>query len=207
MFSDECSVQRGTGKEAEWCFRYPYEKYMPEMIQERERMPSMSQMVWGCIWVTRNGRVGRSELVIMERDPNAPSQGYSAMSYLNTLEEGLRRSYRPGYIFMQDNARIHTAGVVKDWLEEHGIWTMEWPPYSPDLNPIEHLWWALKKTVHKLHPELETMGNSEEAWEALRGALREAWWKIPNSLIRKLIWSMPRRLKAVRRAKGWQTKY
>ena len=102
---------------------------------------------------------------------------------------------------------IHTAGVTIEWLEFHGIWVLEWPPYSPDLNPIEHLWWALKKLVHKLYPELKRMGNSERDWEALRSALKEAWKKIPNSLIRKLIFSIPRRLAAVRKAHGWQTKY
>ena len=69
------------------------------------------------------------------------------------------------------------------------------------------MWWALKKIVHKLHPKLERMGNTKADWEALRKALKEAWLKIPNSLIRKLIHSMPRRLAAVRRARGAQTKY
>jgi len=164
-------------------------------------------MVWGTIWVTLNRRVGRSELIIMERDQTAQRSGYSANSYVQTLRDGLLPNYRPGQIFMQDNAPIHTAYVTKDFLESHGIWTLEWPPYSPDLNPIEHLWWALKKLVHKLHPELVTMGNSEADWEALRAALKEAWRKLPNSLIRKLIYSMPRRLAAVRKARGWQTKY
>jgi transposase len=42
-------------------------------------------------------------------------------------------------IFMQNNAHIHTAKKVKKWFEDEGIPVMEWPPYSPDLNPIEHL--------------------------------------------------------------------
>ncbi len=206
-FSDECSVQRGSGRQAEWSFRFPHEKYDPKMITEREKGKPMSQMVWASIWVTRNGRVGRSPLIIMERDPDSPRNGYSAKSYLKTLEEGLLPNYRPGDAFVQDNASIHKSAAVKDFLEDHGIWTLEWPAICPDLNPIEHMWWALKKTVHKLHPELITIGKSEEDWEALRAALKEAWQTIPNSLIRKLIWSVPRRLAAVRRARGKQTKY
>jgi hypothetical protein len=49
-----------------------------------------------------------------------------------------------------------------------------WPPYSPDLNPIEHVWWALKKVV-ELHPELlGATGKSEADIEVLIQALREA---------------------------------
>jgi transposase len=49
-----------------------------------------------------------------------------------------RAKKRPELIFMQDNASIHTAHKVKDWFEENGIQTTNWPPYSPDLNPIKH---------------------------------------------------------------------
>ena len=51
------------------------------------------------------------------------------------------------------------------------------------------------------------MGNSESDWDALKAAIVEAWQKIPNSLIKRLVESMPQRLEAVRKAKGWQTKY
>lgn len=206
-FSDECSVQRGSGKIAEWCFRFPHEKYDPNMITEKEKGKQMSQMVWGAIWVDERGCARRSELVIMDRDPDSPRNGYSGESYIKTLQKGLLPNYRPGQIFVQDNARIHVSKKVQEFIMDHGIWVLEWPPYSPDLNPIEHLWWALKKKVHELHPELETMGDSEEDWEALRAALKEAWRALPNSLIKTLICSMPNRLAAVRKAKGWQTKY
>jgi transposase len=42
--------------------------------------------------------------------------------------------------FMQDNAPIHTAKKVTKWFEDRGIPVLNWAPYSPDLNPIEHVW-------------------------------------------------------------------
>jgi transposase len=75
----------------------------------------------------------------MERDPLAKRNGYTAQSYCDTLEEGLLPQYLPGQIFMQDNTPIHKAILMREFLMDHGIYTMDWPPYSPDLNPIEHL--------------------------------------------------------------------
>jgi hypothetical protein len=39
---------------------------------------------------------------------------------------------------MQDKASIYTAKAVKAWFKEQGILVKDWPPYSPDMNPIEH---------------------------------------------------------------------
>ncbi|GFV28975.1 transposable element Tcb2 transposase [Trichonephila clavipes] len=44
-----------------------------------------------------------------------------------------------GIILMDDNCRPHRANLVEDFLFEKGIVRMEWPAYSPDMNPIEHV--------------------------------------------------------------------
>ena len=109
---------------------------------------------------------------------------------------------------MQDNASIHTANAVKRWFQEIGIPLSDWPPYSPDLNPIEHVWYHLKKKVLEMHPELEfANGKSEEDIQALEKALIEAWEALPDSLFRALSRSMEKRVKACYKAKGWHTKY
>jgi transposase len=85
---------------------------------------------------------------------------------------------------MQDNASIHTSHAVKQWFREIGIPLLDWPPYSLDLNPIEHIWFHLKKKVLELHPELEfANGKSEEDLEALENALVDVTDRIVTMLL------------------------
>lgn len=90
-------------------------------MTEKDSSRPKQQIVWGLIWCTPGGRVGRSPLVVMVRDPDAPRRGYSSLSYYKALEEGLLPQYSYGQRFMQDNARIHTSKYTKEWLELHSI--------------------------------------------------------------------------------------
>jgi len=153
------------------------------------------------------GRGGRSELQVMERDEDSPRNGYTARSYIKILEEGLLPHYTPGRFFLQDNAKIHVAKVTKQWLESHGIWVAEHPPHSPDLNPIEHVWKAMKSILRKDHRYLKDLKDNAASRRIFVVALRAAWWGVPQVIVDSLIDSMPKRYHAVRRNQGWYTKY
>ena len=206
MWSDECSAERGQGKSHKWCFGYPVDKYHKEFVQTYKKGKDISVMVWGCFWF-ENGAIQRSNLYIMDRDFKSKKYGYSARSYIQVLDENLPSCWSPGLIFMQDNASIHTAYSVRNWFNDMGIPVADHPPFSPDMNPIEHIWWHLKNMVLKLHPELDEMGSGEEAVQALERALIEAWDAIPNSIFQECVDSIPTRVMAVIAADGWHIKY
>jgi transposase len=203
MWSDECSAERGRGKVTEWCFGYIKDKWKREYIQTYSKEKGLSVMVWGCFW-----GAGRSELFILNRDFASKKHGYSTASYVEVLDDQLPKCWQPGMVFMQDNASIHTSRGTTQWFQDIGIPLLPWPPYSPDLNPIEHVWWHLKKKVVETHPEFTDLkGKSEEDVERMANALKEAWDSLPKSLFDSLYKSMPNRIAACIKAKGWHTKY
>jgi len=94
IWSDECSVERGTGRRREWCFRTPAQKWDKKMIQPYKKGPDFSIMVWACFW-----GLERSNLYVLERDFESKKQGYSARSYIHVLDDNLPGIYHPGLIW------------------------------------------------------------------------------------------------------------
>jgi transposase len=174
-----------------------------EYIDPYKKGKALSLMIWGAIWGNN-----RSELILMERDPASKKNGYSANFYLEVLKENIPYIWEPGMTFVQDNAPIHRAKKVDDWVEEIGLGLCKWPPYSPDLNPIENLWTKLKEQLYKLDPDLEDlMRSQEEKEDRFFKALEAAWESLPESYIHSLIYSMKQRVRAVIEADGWYTCY
>jgi transposase len=55
-----------------------------------------------------------------------------------------------GKVVIMDNAPWHKGEEIAKIIEETGAKLVFLPPYSPDLNPIEHAWANLKKFIKKL---------------------------------------------------------
>ncbi|GFV64693.1 polycystin-2 [Trichonephila clavipes] len=87
---------------------------------------------------------------------------------------------------MDDNARPHRAGIVEEYLEDHGLERMEWPARSPDLNPIEHLWDYLGREVAALNPPPRSLHE-------LKQGLLCVWSSLPIPVSDNLINSMGNR--------------
>ena len=103
-------------------------------------------------------------------------------------------------VLQDDNARSHRARIVQQFLQQNNVDHFDWPALSPDLSPIEHVWYILGQHVRQRVPRPRTL-------QALGAALQEEWRRIPQLQIARLIRSMSRRRVACIDATGGHTQY
>ncbi|GFU49113.1 transposable element Tcb2 transposase [Trichonephila clavipes] len=89
-------------------------------------------------------------------------------------------------LYQDDNAPIHTAKIVQEWFSEHEreVGHLDWPPQSPNVNIIEHLWGNLESKLRARFPPPSTLS-------ALETALHEEWLHIPLQVVHNLYVSIP----------------
>lgn len=203
VWLDECSVEKSPNLRKAWKFRSPGEKWLKECIEPKLGSGEFRIMVWGCF-------AGKKRGPFAICPPKMNGIAYRDILEMNLPQfvEALYEEMGEEPIFMQDNAKVHTAGIVIEWLNGSGQIFMEWPPYSPDLNPIEHIWRELKIQLQIHHPEIKHLKGGPEAKRAkLAEILPLMWEAIPEERFEQLWMSMSHRCEAVIKAKGWYTKY
>jgi hypothetical protein len=189
IFSDECKFElwRPAGPSRVW--RQPGTRYEEKNLQPTMKH-STSVMAWGSMAAS-----GTGNLVFIDGTMDK-------YAYVRILSENLMASVEKlgifPFVFQQDNDPKHTSGHAREYFKSNGIMVLQWPSQSPDLNPIEYLWAFMKVKVAEKRPR-----NISE----LKQVLVTVWNEITPEITRNLVHSMPRRIEAVLRAKGGNTKY
>uniref|UniRef100_A0A8C4SSF1 Transposase n=1 Tax=Erpetoichthys calabaricus TaxID=27687 RepID=A0A8C4SSF1_ERPCA len=193
LFTDESRFTLSTCDRRERVWRSRGESYAACNIVQHDWFGGGSVMVWGGISME-----GRTDLYRLDNGT------MTAIRYRDEILGPIVRPYAgavgPGFLLVHNNARPHVARVCRQFLEDEGIDTIDWPPRSSDLNPIEHLWDIMFRSIRRRQVAPQTV-------QELSDALVQIWEEIPQDTIRRLIRSMPRRCQACIQACGGHTNY
>ncbi|GFW02791.1 transposable element Tcb2 transposase [Trichonephila clavipes] len=136
LFTDESRFSTRSDSQRVLIWREIGTRFYTSNIKERHHYGGPGVLVWGGIMLN-----GRTELHIFDRG-SVIGDGYCEEVLLPHVRL-FRGVIGPDFIFMDDNARPHRTLAVEELLESEDITRMDWPAYSPDLNPIEHMCDAL----------------------------------------------------------------
>lgn len=194
IFSDETKINRFGSDGRKWCWKTPQSQLQFNHMTPTVKHGGGSLMVWGCITAFGTGQLVKINGIM------------NAALYCSILQEDLmdtlklHKLKKSDVIFQHDNDPKHTAKCTKQWLKDAKIEVLEWPPQSPDLNPIENLWELFKR---RLNDFPEPPSSMLQLWERVE----QIWDKIEKDYCKKLIDSMPERILEVIKAKGGHTRH
>lgn len=177
------------GKVMVW--RTTKEEFNPACIVPTVKHRGGNVKCWGCF---SSSGVGNLAFI----DGNMTGEIYGDILDKNLLQSVKSLNMDKEWIFQQDNDPKHRTTIVTNWLKQKRIETLVWPSFSPDMNPIEHLWDEIERRMKKEQPNNES---------ELKESLLRIWRGIEKEVLKKLVDSVPNRLSEVIRTKRYPTTY
>ena len=187
------------------------ERYRLDCIQFTFHSGRASFMAWAAI-----GYNFKSNLKILTNEKDA--KGFNQKAYEHQILRGeladIAKTKRMGkgysdFFCVEDNSRAHgkkgtkqNGNLCNKARIECFIYSIDWPPKSPDLNPIENVWRVLKQLLRNRKPH--------GGWgiAKLKEAVIDIWDnEIMPDIYNKWIDEMPLCLQAVLDNEGAMTQY
>lgn len=139
-------------------------------------------------------KAGKTKLFFVDPGTKVNAHYYSNVLMKKMIPQMDRRANGENYLFMQDGARAHTAKLTLGNFAKQKQLTLlqpqDWPPNSPDLNPVDFgIWGILEENVYR--------GRRITNIESLKEALVTEWNLLPQETINRCIDAFRPRLKRV----------
>lgn len=194
IWTDESKINLFGPDGPKFVYRKPNAAITDRDVISTMKFGSGKLLFWGCFCAESVGKLHKI-------DGNMNAEMYIDIiksSYLDSLKDWGRNVENS--VMQQDNDPKHKAKKTLEFFKTAKISLLDWPPQSPDLNPIENLWGILKRRVYNYQHSFK---SRTELWERCR----DVWESITKDECQKLVQSMPSRVHAVIKAKGGYTKY
>lgn len=152
-------------------------------IQIQQPLKPISLMVWGGVWMGGKTTIHITDDII------------DADEYQNIIfEHVIAPEVDADKFLQQDNARPHKAKSTLEFFSEMDVKLLEdYPPYSPELNPIEKVWSWMSGAVRKKAPTTK---------EELMDAIDESWDELPQEIIKKYIIHLDTVCEKIKQSRG-----
>ena len=162
LFSDEkiITIEQIHNHQNDRVYAANLQSIDPNVKFVTRRQGPLSVMVWAGICST-----GKTPLVFIEKGVKIHQEVYQSKILENVLLPWSQTHFgNQRWIFQQDSAPSHRAKLTVEWLRKNVpdfITPQEWPPYSPDLNPMDFSIWSIlrSKACSTSHTSLETQKN------------------------------------------------
>ena len=167
----------------------PYQlKYLQKTVKHPAKL---------MVWAAFTGEAGRGSIYFLKHNKTLKAAEYLEMILKEKLQDTM--DIHGATHFVQDGASVHTAKIVTNWLNANNIQYFNWPPQSPDLNPIENMWYHMKRSLENYDTRNVTK---------LEAAIKELWCRdMSLSVFMDYANTMPDRIKEVLQCKGGHTHY
>ena len=197
IWTNEMSIKLyGTRQTQDLVWRTADEEFHKDCIDHQKRQTN-GVMFWGAF---RWGQIGPRHFFDLGTNEHVNSTVYRDQILLGPLQDFWLESFCDvDPIVVEDNAPVHKK-VCIPVRQSLGMECWQHPPNSPDLNPIENIWYLIK---HIVTTEYSHITSESE----LQLAVNHIWDSFDNDQFNYLIESMPERLQAVVDAKGGSTKW
>ena len=195
VFSDETKINRFGSDGKQWMWIKEGKPLRPHNLNFKYKGDGGHLMIWSCITVRGPGYMAKID------------NSLDAQLYCDILNSHLIMALNDygwdlkDIIFQHGNVPQHTATTTKSFKSKNNIIVLDWPSFSPDINPIEHMWFFLKKRLNQYD---RIPKNLKEVF--VRAA--DVWYKeVTPEMCCKYIDYMPKRIETLIEAKGGMTKY
>lgn len=161
-------------------------------IVEHRQNPK-AVMVWAGICAT-----GKTPLIFVDQGVKINQEVYRRDILEAEVLPWARRHFgQKSWTFQQDSAPAHRARNTQEWCKANFprfITPQEWPPYSPDLNPMDYSIWSIL--------EARACAKPHKSLEELKASLRREWARISPRDLRGAAKNFRKRLELCVAAEG-----